>query len=249
MPLQQNTVFQPLAGKHPQMIDDPDFRFVLHLVRRIGQYVQQCLFLFASKGKTACIVFLLFAVFTPQDGRLKRRTVGTILDKRRKDFPQPFDLAIVRIDGQLTFPKLLRIGISESRRHFVKILAAFRKRLQEISPVSFIGETFVNSCRSGTIRVFCVNIPRFSKQQYVCRLNQIARVSDMCRNDLHTGRFQNRKQFFNFPLRFFLTLGLQADRLAFTVDLVTVMIGPVRFLVDGADFLLHDFPRHCPVSS
>ena len=29
----------------------------------------------------------------------------------------------------------------------------------------------------------------------------------------------------------------------------TVMIGPVRFLVDGADFLLHVFPRHCPASS
>ena len=249
MPLQQNAVFQPLAGKHPQMIDDPDFRFVLHLVGGIGQYVQQCLFLFTSKGKTACIVFLLFAVFTPQDGRLERGTVGTILNKSREDFPQPFDLAVVRINGQLTFPELLRIGIGEFRRHFVKILTAFRKRLQEISPVCFIGETFVNSCRSGTIRVFCVNIPRFGKQQYVCRLNQIARVSNMCRNDFHAGRFQNRKQLFDFPLRFFLILGFQADRLAFTVDLITIMICPVRFLVDGADFLLHDFPRHCPVSS
>ena len=154
MPLQQNAVFQPLAGEHPQMIDDPDFRLVLHFVRRIGQYVQQCLFLFASKGETTCIVFLLLAVFTPEYRRMKGITIGTILGKRREDFPQPFDLAVVRINGQLTFPELLCVGFGQFRRHFVEILTAFRKRLQKISPVCFVGETFVNSRRSGTVRVF-----------------------------------------------------------------------------------------------
>ena len=249
MPLQQDTVFQPLAGKHSKMVDDPDFRFVLHLVGGIGQYVQQCLFLFTSKGKTACIVFLFFAVFTPEYRRMKGIAIGTILGKRREDFPQPFDLAVVRINGQLTFPEPLRIGISQLRRHFMKILAAFRQRCQEVSQVGFIIEPFVYGRGGSAVRVLGISVPNLGKRQHVCRFDQIARVSDVRRNDLYAGCFQNRKQLFDFPLRFFLILGFQADRFSFTIDLIAIIVSSAWFLVDGADFLLHDFPRHCPVSS
>ncbi|WP_116882365.1 hypothetical protein [Victivallis vadensis] len=159
------------------------------------------------------------------------------------------EVAVVRINGQLTFPELLRIGIGECRRHFVKILAAFRQRCQEISQIGFIIEPFVYGRRGGAVRMFGISVPHLGKRQHVCRFDQIARVSDVCRNDLYAGCFQNRKQLFDFPLRFFLIFGFQADRFSFTIDLIAIIVSSAWFLVDGTDFLLHDFPRHCPVSS
>ena len=106
VPLEEDAVFEPLPGIHSDVVDDPDFRLVHDGMPGIFKDFKDSLLLFAGEGEPPYSDPLFLAFPSEEEGAEGILAVPEF-GQGGEDFAEPFDFAVVGIDGQSGFLQVL----------------------------------------------------------------------------------------------------------------------------------------------
>ena len=131
--LQQYTIFQPLSGIHPQIINHPDFRLVDYLKSIICQNLPQLLLLLTTERQTADADILFFTL-TAKENCPERVFIIPKVGQGGKDFAEAFDFPVMggnrTIGFAEMFGKVLRVLKSNIANRHSRIIEKMDKLQQ-----------------------------------------------------------------------------------------------------------------------